>query len=91
MENEKFAYESVEVTRKGPKKTVRKVSIKNGKGYKSVSKYVRGKHVGTSRKQIDDTHIPLIKGGSFITGFFSDCKCESSKTRKNKNKNKNKK
>jgi hypothetical protein len=86
MDTEKFAYESVEVTRKGSKKTVRKVSIKNGKGYKSVSKYVRGKHVGTSRKQIDDSHIPLIKGGSFITGFFSDCKCGSSKTRKNKSK-----
>ena len=65
------------------KKTVRKVSIKNGKGYKTVSKYVRGKHVGTSRKKIDDSHLPLINGGSFITGFFSDCKCgEKIKTRK---------
>lgn len=84
MEKEKFAYESIEVTRKGPKKIIRKVSIKNGKGYKSVSKYVRGKHVGTSKKKIEDSHIPVIKGGSFIPGFFSDCKCNYSKTRKNK-------
>jgi hypothetical protein len=85
MEQEKFAYESVEVTRRGNKKTVRKVSIKNGKGYKTVSKYIKGKHVGTSRKKVDDSHIPLIKGGSFITGFFSDCKCgEKTKTKKRK-------
>jgi hypothetical protein len=85
MEQEKFAYESVEVTRRGNKKTVRKVSIKNGKGFKTVSKYAKGKHIGTSRKKIDDTHMPLIKGGSFIPGFFSDCKCGTntkSKTKK---------
>jgi hypothetical protein len=83
--NEKFVYESMEVTRKGANKTVRKVSIKNGKGTKSVSKYYKGKHIGTSKKSIDDDHIPLIKGGSFITGLFSDCKCSETKTRTRKN------
>ena len=84
MESEKFSYESVDIIRKGNRKTVRKVLIKNGKGYKSVSKYVRGKHVGTTRKMINNDHIPLITGGTFIPGFFSDCKCTSKKTRKNK-------
>ena len=88
MNSEKFAYESVDVIKKGNKKTIRKVHIKNGKGYKSVSKYIRGKHIGTSKKKIHDDHIPLIKGGSFISGFFEDCKCSNSdknkKTKKHK-------
>jgi hypothetical protein len=86
MESEKFAYESIDITRKGNKKTIRKVYIKNGKGYKSVSKFIRGKHIGTSKKKIDDNHVPLIKGGSFISGFFEDCKCSqtNNKTKKNK-------
>lgn len=86
MESEKFAYESIDITRKGNKKTIRKVHIKNGKGYKSVSKFIRGKHIGTSKKKIDDNHVPLIKGGSFISGFFADCKCSqtNNKTKKNK-------
>lgn len=83
MNQEKFAYESVEITRKGPKKIVRKVSIKNGKGYKSVSRYIRGKHVGTSKKRIENDHLPLIKGGTFIPGLFTDCNC-STKTRKSR-------
>lgn len=82
MNQEKFTYESVEVTRRGPKKIVRKVSIKNGKGYKSVSRFIKGKHVGTSKKRIEHNHIPLIKGGTFIPGLFADCKC--SKTRKSR-------
>jgi len=86
MNSESFAYESVDVIKKGNKKTVRKVHIKNGKGYKSVSKYIRGKHIGTSKKKIQDEHLPLIKGGSFISGFFDDCKCSESnkKTKKNR-------
>ena len=86
MESEKFAYESIDITRKGNKKTIRKVHIKNGKGYKSVSKFIRGKHIGTSKKKIDDNHVPLIKGGSFISGFFADCNCTqtNNKTKKSK-------
>lgn len=91
MNSEKFTYESIDVIKKGNRKTIRKVHIKNGKGYKSVSKYIRGKHIGTSKKKIQDDHIPLIKGGSFISGFFADCKCSSSETGKNKKTKKNKK
>lgn len=87
MKSEKFTYESIEIKRVGAKKTVRKVSIRNGKGTKSVSKYIRGKHVGTTKKRIDDNHIPLIKGGSFITGLFSDCNCDGKKTKTKTRKN----
>ena len=80
---ERFSYESKDIITKGNKKTIRKVSVKNGKGFKMVSNYVNGKHIGSSKKPIMEDHIGLIKGGSFISGLFKDCKCENkSKTRK---------
>jgi hypothetical protein len=79
-----FNYQNVEVkTQSGGKKIVRKVSIKNGKGYKSVTKYNKGKKQGTIKKLIDDTQIQMIKVGKFIPGLFSDCACNK-KTRKNR-------
>lgn len=62
-------------------KIVRKVSIKNGKGYKSVTKYHKGKKVGSVKKPIHKDHIGLIQMGKFIPGLFSDC---HKKTRRNK-------
>ena len=55
------------------KKIVRKVFIKNAKGYKSVSHFKHGKHNGTVKKQICSDHIKLIKKGKFIPGLFNDC------------------
>lgn len=44
MKTDGFNYENTETkTQFGGKKIVRKVSIKNGKGYKSVTKYHKGK------------------------------------------------
>jgi len=63
-------------------KIVRKVSIKNGKGYKSVTKYHKGKKIGSAKKPIHKDHMKLIKMGKFIPGLFSDCGCK--KTRRNK-------
>ena len=63
-------------------KIVRKVTIKNGKGYKSVTKYHKGKKVGTSKKPIHKDHISLIQMGKFIPGLFSDCGCKTRKLRK---------
>jgi hypothetical protein len=79
-------YENTEVkTQLGGGKTVRKVIIKNGKGYKSVTKFRNGRKVKTVKKQIPSDHISLITQGKFIPGLFSDCKCrEKSKTKKNK-------
>jgi hypothetical protein len=80
-----FNYENTEVKTQMGGKIVRKVSIKKGKGYKSVSKFRNGKKVTTVRKPIHIDHIKLIKQRKFIPGLFSDCKCrEKSKTRKNR-------
>ena len=84
MEVDNFNYQNKEVKiHKGGQKTVRKVSIKNGKGYKSVTKYHKGKKIGTSKKPIHHSHIGLIKIGKFIPGLFTDCNC-TKKTRKHR-------
>jgi hypothetical protein len=80
--NTNLSYANTEITSmSGGAKIVRKVSIKNGKGYKSVTKYRRGKKVGTVKKPIHSEDIGLISLGKFIPGLFKDCKC-GEKTRK---------
>jgi len=76
-------YESVETTTtQYGGKIVRKVSIKNGKGYKSISRYHRKKHTGTVRKALKSGEIQMIKVGKFIPGLFNNCKPCSKKRRK---------
>ena len=78
-----FNYENTDTTiLGGGKKVVRKVSIKNGKGYKSVTKYHNGKKVGSIKKSIHKKHVMHIHSRKFIPGLFSDCHCK--KTRKHK-------
>jgi hypothetical protein len=70
-----FNYENTEMkSMMGGGKIIRKVSIKNGKGYKSVTKYVNGKKISSVKKHIHKDHIDLIRSGKFIPGLFSDCK-----------------
>jgi len=77
---DRFNYENIETTQLGGKKTVRKVSIKRGKGTKSITKYHKGKKIHSVKKQIDKHHVHLIKKGKFITGLFDDCKnCKNKK------------
>jgi hypothetical protein len=67
----------------GGKKIVRKVSIKNNKGYKCVTHYYKGKRIGATKKHLRSDEIHLIKNGKFIPGLFSDCKCNKmNKTKK---------
>jgi hypothetical protein len=76
-------YENVEVKKSQMGgKIIRKVTIKNGKGYKSVTKYHKGRKVGSIKKPIHKKHIHLIKRGIFVPNLFSDCK--SCRTRKNR-------
>jgi hypothetical protein len=76
-------YENTETTHtQNGGKIVRKVSIKNGKGYKSVTKYHKGKKIGSSKKKIHKSHISMIKFKKFIPGLFRDCKCGTRKNRK---------
>ena len=91
MESQNFNYENTEVKQQmGGSKVVRKVSIKNGKGYKSVTKYHKGKKIGTMKKPIHKSHIQLIQLGTFIPGLFADCK-RNRKTRKTRKTRKNRK
>ena len=62
-------------------KIVRKVSIKKGKGYKSISNYHRKKHTGTVKKTLKTAEIQMIKLGKFIPGLFKNCKSCSRKRR----------
>jgi hypothetical protein len=71
-------YENVEVQKmKGGKKIVRKVSIKNGKGFKSVTKFHRGKHLGTVKKPLARNQIRLILVRRFVPNLFSDCNAKN--------------
>jgi hypothetical protein len=66
-----FSYENTEVRKQlGGMKTVRKVYIRNGTGYKSVTKYRRGKKISTMKKPIHRSHVGQIKVGKFIPGLF---------------------
>lgn len=77
-----FNYDNTESVLQKGGKMVRKVSIKNGKGYKSITKYRRGKKLYTIKKPIHKEHIKLIKKGKFIPGLFRDCKgCKTKKRR----------
>jgi hypothetical protein len=80
MENTNFNYENIEFKNFAGGKIIRRVTIKNGKGYKSVTKYHGKKKIGTKKKKICKKHISLIKKGIFIPGLFSDC--NQSKTKK---------
>lgn len=80
-----FNYVNTEGVQSGGKKIVRKVSIKNGKGYKSVTMYDKGKKIGSIKKPIHTTHIMRIKSRKFIPGLFNDCRPgDNCKTRKHR-------
>ena len=76
-------YNNVEIQNKGNAKTVRKVHIQNKKGHKSVSVYIRNKHVRTVKKPLSNDEIRKICNRKFIPGLFNDCK-HVNKTRKNR-------
>lgn len=67
-------YENTEVVLQKGGRVIRKVIIKKGKGYKSITKYRNGKKLFTIKKPIHKQHIRLIKKGKFIPGLFNDCK-----------------
>lgn len=68
-----FCYQGTETLQKNGIKTIRKVSVKNGKGHKSVTHYRNGKHIGTIKKKLHGGHLRLIEDRKFIPGLFSDC------------------
>ena len=79
---EHFNYENTEIKHQSGGKIIRKVSIKKGRGYKSVTKYNKGKKVYSVKRKLHKNHIQMIKNRQFIPGLFGDCK--NCKTRKRK-------
>ena len=78
-----FYYDNTEVKNiQSGGKIVRKVSIKRGKGYKSISMYHKKKHTGTARRTLKTAEIHMIKLGKFIPGLFKNCKTCSKKNKK---------
>jgi hypothetical protein len=69
-----FSYTNTESKFSGGKRIVRRVSIKNGKGYKSVSIKHRGKANKTVRRRICSDDMYKIQNGVFIPGLFRDCR-----------------
>jgi hypothetical protein len=79
---ETFHYENTEIKNQAGGKMIRKVSIKKGRGYKSITKYHKGKKVYSIKRKLDNRHVRMIKNRQFIPGLFGDCK--NCKTRKRK-------
>lgn len=69
-----FHYSNVQKYHHGGGKTIRKVIIKKGKGYKSVSYYKNGKKIKTIKRPLKEEHVALIQDKKFIPGLFCDCK-----------------
>jgi len=84
----KFHFTSTQKHQHGGKKTVRHVSIKNGKGHKKVSHYRGNKLVRTIKKSLKKTEMEMIRLGKFIPGLFRDCQVSRKKstTRHRRNK-----
>ena len=75
-----FNYSNMQTCQNGGKKIVRKVTIKKGKGHKSVKHYKGSKLVSHIKHGLKPTEIERIKKGEFIPGLFKDC--HSNKTKK---------
>ena len=83
----RFNYSNTETKQQGGTRVVRKVNIKNGKGFKSVTKYRKGKKTSTVKKPIHFAHIESIRMGIFIPRLFADCRgsdCGKNKTHRKK-------
>jgi hypothetical protein len=77
-----FNYENTETVIQKGGKIVRSVTIKKGRGYKSITKYQNGKKIYSVKKPIHKKDIELIGKGKFIPGLFKDCKnCKTKKRR----------
>ena len=76
----KFHFTSTQKHQHGGKKTVRHVTIKNGKGHKKVSHYRGNKLVRTVKKSLKKPDMEMIRLGKFIPGLFRDCQISRKKS-----------
>ena len=82
MKNKSINYKNTETVLQNGGKIVRNVTIKKGRGYKSIIKYKNGKKISSVKKPIHKKDIELIGKGKFIPGLFKDCKNKFCKTKK---------
>lgn len=75
----KFHFTSTQKHQHGGKKTVRHVTIKNGKGHKKVSHYRGNKLIRTVKKSLKKPEMEMIRIGKFIPGLFRDCQVSQKK------------
>ena len=68
-----FNYTNTEVKQHGGTKTVRNVTIRRGKGHKSVTTYKGRKRIYTIKKKLRRCDVSSIKKRKFIKGLFDDC------------------
>lgn len=69
-----FNYKNTEIkTQSGGKKLVRKVTVKRGKGYKSITTYANGKKIYSVKRKLSKPEVVKIQMGKFIPGLFNDC------------------
>lgn len=69
----KFHYHNIEKRIHQGKHITRKVSIKGGKGYKSITMKKNGKK-RTIKRALGVNEIQNIKNKKFIHGLFNNCK-----------------
>jgi hypothetical protein len=65
---------NTEVKQHGGAKIVRNVTIRRGKGHKSLTKYNKNKKLFTIKKKLKRCDVSSIKKGKFIPGLFADCR-----------------
>jgi hypothetical protein len=69
----KFHYQNTEKHAHNGKHEIRKVYVKGGKGYKSVTRKYRGKN-RTIKRTLKSHEINKICRRKFIPGLFDNCK-----------------
>uniref|UniRef100_A0A6C0B6B4 Uncharacterized protein n=1 Tax=viral metagenome TaxID=1070528 RepID=A0A6C0B6B4_9ZZZZ len=69
-----FHYHNTEKCVRAGKHITRKVVVKKGKGYKSITIKRGGKRNRTVKKMLNKDEIEKIRKGKFIKGLFKDCK-----------------
>ena len=69
-----FSYESVQTHMAGGKIQFRNVTIKNGKWYKSVSRYCKGKCNSTVKRRLLLKEIKMIQRHQYIPALFKNCR-----------------
>lgn len=83
----KFNFQSKQIHQRGGKKTIRNVTIKKDRGYKSIVYYDQNKMVAKASEKLKNGEVELIKFGKFIPGLFKNMRkklTKKQKTRKTK-------